>query len=64
MLTFLAHLWDVSVESPSTELVFVVFECQDVLCSDLSGLPLDRDIDLCIDLKISLPRIGNLFDQL
>ncbi|WMV19172.1 hypothetical protein MTR67_012557, partial [Solanum verrucosum] len=52
-LAYLAHIRDVEVESPSIESIPVVSEFRVVFPTDLSGMPLDRDIDFCIDLEIS-----------
>ncbi|XP_049372096.1 uncharacterized protein LOC125837004 [Solanum verrucosum] len=59
-LAFLAHLRDDTSKVPSIESVSIVREFTDVFPSDLPGMPLDRDIDFCIDLEpgtrpISIP---------
>ncbi|KAH0654669.1 hypothetical protein KY289_032347 [Solanum tuberosum] len=59
-LPYLAHIRDVEVESPSIESIHVVLKFREVFPNDLSGMPLDRDIDFCIDLEpgtrpISIP---------
>ena len=58
-LAFLAHLRD-DTQVPSIESVSIVREFLDVFSVDLTGMPPDRDIDFCIDLKpgtrpISIP---------
>ncbi|WMV18355.1 hypothetical protein MTR67_011740 [Solanum verrucosum] len=50
-LTYLAHIRDVEVESPSIESNPVLSEFREVFPTDLPGMPLDRDIDFCIDLE-------------
>ncbi|WMV07946.1 hypothetical protein MTR67_001331 [Solanum verrucosum] len=53
-LTYLAHILDVEVESPSIESIPVVSEFREVFPIDLPGMPPDRDIDFCsIDLEPS-----------
>ncbi|WMV41337.1 hypothetical protein MTR67_034722 [Solanum verrucosum] len=59
-LAYLAHIRDVKIEAPSIGSIHVVSEFIEVFPNDLSGMPLDRDIDFCIDLKpgmhpISIP---------
>ncbi len=59
-LAYLAHIRDVEVEAPSIESIPVVSEFREVFPNDLPGMPLDRDIDFCIDLEpgtrpISIP---------
>ncbi|KAH0743076.1 hypothetical protein KY290_031069 [Solanum tuberosum] len=59
-LTYLAHIRDVEVETPSIESIPVVSEFREVFPNDLSGMPPDRDIDFSIDLEpgtylISIP---------
>ncbi|XP_049372801.1 uncharacterized protein LOC125837770 [Solanum verrucosum] len=50
-LAYLAYIQDVDVESPSIESILIVSEFKEVFPSDFPGMPLDRDIDFCIDLK-------------
>ncbi|WMV50634.1 hypothetical protein MTR67_044019, partial [Solanum verrucosum] len=52
-LAYLAHIRDVEVESPSIESIHVVSEFREVYPTDLPSMPLDRDIDFCIDLEPS-----------
>ena len=59
-LAFLAHLRDDTTQIPSIESVSIVREFLDVFPADLLGMPPDRDIDFCIDMKpgtrpISIP---------
>ncbi|XP_070022123.1 uncharacterized protein [Nicotiana sylvestris] len=59
-LSYLAFVSDVSVESPTIDFVPVVRDFPDVFPIDLSGMPLDRDVDFGIDLvpgiqPISIP---------
>ncbi|KAH0743175.1 hypothetical protein KY290_031168 [Solanum tuberosum] len=59
-LAYLAHIWDVEVGSPSIESIPVVSEFTEVFPTNLPEMPLDRDIDFCIDLEpgtrpISIP---------
>ncbi|XP_070026077.1 uncharacterized protein [Nicotiana sylvestris] len=49
-LAYLAYVWDTTTESSTIDSVPVVREFADVFPSDLLGMPLDRDIDFCIDL--------------
>ncbi|WMV38018.1 hypothetical protein MTR67_031403 [Solanum verrucosum] len=49
---YLAHVWDVEVESPSIESVPMVSGFKEVFPTDFPNMPPDRDIDFCIDLKI------------
>ncbi|XP_070046344.1 uncharacterized protein [Nicotiana tomentosiformis] len=49
-LAYLAYICDPSAEVPSMGSVPVVHEFPKVFPTDLSGMPLDRDIDFCIDL--------------
>ncbi|WMV48268.1 hypothetical protein MTR67_041653, partial [Solanum verrucosum] len=51
-LAYLAHIRDVEVETPSIESIPVVSEFREVFPNDLPGMPLDRDINFCIDLKL------------
>ncbi|WMV32386.1 hypothetical protein MTR67_025771 [Solanum verrucosum] len=51
-LAYLAHIWDVEVESPSIESIPVVSKFREVFPTDLPSMPLNRDIDFCIDLKL------------
>ena len=50
-LVFLAHLRDDTTQVPPIESVSIVHEFLDVFPADLRGIPLDRDIDFCIDLE-------------
>ncbi|WMV19547.1 hypothetical protein MTR67_012932 [Solanum verrucosum] len=50
-LAYLAHIRDVEVESPSIESIPVVSKFREEFPIDLPGMPLDRDIDFCIDLE-------------
>ncbi|XP_075089596.1 uncharacterized protein LOC142170798 [Nicotiana tabacum] len=54
-LSYLAFVRDVSAETPSIDFVPVVRDFPDVFPADLSGMPLDRDIDFCIDLPGTQP---------
>ncbi|WMV38358.1 hypothetical protein MTR67_031743, partial [Solanum verrucosum] len=59
-LSYLAHIRDIEVESPSIEFISVVLEFREVFPNDLTGIPLDRDIYFCIYLEpgtrpISIP---------
>ncbi|WMV57669.1 hypothetical protein MTR67_051054 [Solanum verrucosum] len=59
-LAYLAHIRDMEVESPFIKSIHVVLEFREVFHNDLFGMPPDRDIDFCIDLKpgthlISIP---------
>ncbi|WMV37357.1 hypothetical protein MTR67_030742 [Solanum verrucosum] len=59
-LAYLAHIRDVDAESPSIESIPIVSEFKEVFPTDLPGMPLDRDIDFCIDWEpntrpISIP---------
>ncbi|XP_070015059.1 uncharacterized protein [Nicotiana sylvestris] len=49
-LDYLAYVRDTTAESPMIDSVQVVWEFADMFPSDLSSMPPDRDIDLCIDL--------------
>ncbi|XP_070018226.1 uncharacterized protein [Nicotiana sylvestris] len=49
-LAYLAYVRDTTAESLTIDSVSVVREFADVFPSDLPGMPLDRDIDFCIDL--------------
>lgn len=51
-MTFLAHLHDTSPKVLSIELVPIVFDFQEVFPQYLPGMPLDSDIDFCIDLEL------------
>ncbi|WMV49430.1 hypothetical protein MTR67_042815 [Solanum verrucosum] len=56
----LAYIRDVEVESPSIEYIHMVSKFREVFPTDFSAMPLDRDIDFCIDLEpdtrpISIP---------
>ncbi|WMV38300.1 hypothetical protein MTR67_031685, partial [Solanum verrucosum] len=50
-LSYLAHIRDIEVESPSIESIPVVAEFREVFPNDLPGIPPDRDINFCIDLE-------------
>ena len=52
-LAYLAHIWEVEVESPSIESIPVMSKFREVFPIDLPGMPPDRDIDFCIDLEPS-----------
>lgn len=49
-IAFLATVVDVSNERPTLESIPIVREFPDVFSPDLPGLPLDREIEFCIDL--------------
>ena len=56
----MTHLRDDTTQVPSIESVSIVREFLDVFPADLPGMPLDRDIDFCINLEpgtrpISIP---------
>ena len=60
MLAYLAHVWDVEIESPSIELFLWCLNFKEVFPTELPGMPQFRDIDSCIDLEtntrpISIP---------
>lgn len=42
---------DVEFETPSIEFIHLVLEFREVLHNELSGMPPDRDIDMCINLE-------------
>lgn len=50
-LVSLAQVKDDKVESPSIDFIPIVFEFKEVFLIMFSGIPLDRDIDFCIDLE-------------
>ena len=50
-LAYLAHIRDGEVEFPSIESIPVVSEFTEVFPTNLPEMPLDRDIDFCIDLE-------------
>ncbi|XP_070005343.1 uncharacterized protein [Nicotiana sylvestris] len=57
---YLTYVRDTTIESPTIDSVLVVREFADVFPSDLPSMPLDHDIDFCIDLTpgtqpISIP---------
>ncbi|WMV25364.1 hypothetical protein MTR67_018749 [Solanum verrucosum] len=54
-LDYLAHVWDVEVESPSIESIPAVSEFKKVFPMDLSCMPPDRDIDFGIPLYRMAP---------
>ncbi|XP_070025792.1 uncharacterized protein [Nicotiana sylvestris] len=59
-LAYLAYVRDTTVESSTIDSVLIVREFADVFPFDLPGMPLDRNIDFCIDLDpgtqpISIP---------
>ncbi|XP_070014362.1 uncharacterized protein [Nicotiana sylvestris] len=59
-LAYLAYVRDTTIESPTIDLVPAIREFADVFPFDLPRMPLDRDIDFCIDLApgtqpISIP---------
>ncbi|WMV42147.1 hypothetical protein MTR67_035532, partial [Solanum verrucosum] len=56
-LSYLAHIRDVEVESPSIKSIFVVSKFKEVFPIDLPGMSPDRDIDFCIDLEPGTRRI-------
>ncbi|XP_070037267.1 uncharacterized protein [Nicotiana tomentosiformis] len=49
-LAYLAYVWDTTAETPMIDSVPVILEFSDVIPSDLPGMPLDHDINFCIDL--------------
>ncbi|WMV59131.1 hypothetical protein MTR67_052516 [Solanum verrucosum] len=52
-MTYLTHIRDVKVESPSIESILVVSEFCEVFPNDLPSMPPDRDIYFCINLEPS-----------
>lgn len=50
-LAYLAHIRDVGIETPSIWSICMMFEFGEVFPNDLPSMPLDRDIDYCIDLE-------------
>ncbi|WMV37298.1 hypothetical protein MTR67_030683 [Solanum verrucosum] len=50
-LAYLAHIHDVDAESPSIESIPIVSEFKEVFPTNLPSMPLDRDIDFCINLE-------------
>ncbi|XP_070035602.1 uncharacterized protein [Nicotiana tomentosiformis] len=59
-LAYLAYIRDTTIETSAIDSVPMVREFSDMFPSDLPGMPLDRDIDFCIDLApgtqpISIP---------
>ncbi|XP_070011290.1 uncharacterized protein [Nicotiana sylvestris] len=55
---YLAYVRDVSVDTPSVDLVPVVRDYPDVFPADLSCMPPDRDIDFGIDLLSDIQSIS------
>lgn len=53
-LSYLAFIWDTSVELPPMDSVPVVQEFLNVFPSNLPGVPPDRDINFSIDLERAL----------
>lgn len=47
--TYFSHVRDMTVESPTVELVPVVCEFPDIFLIDLPGLPLERDVDFALE---------------
>jgi len=47
---YLAYVRDVSIDTPTVELVTVVRDYPDAFVTDIPGMPPDRDIDFGIDL--------------
>ena len=52
---YFAHMIDISTPKVTLESVIVVREFLDIFLEDLLGLPLDRELEFCIDL---LPEIA------
>ena len=50
-LAYFAHVWDVEVESPSVESIYLVSKFKEVFPTNLPGMPLDRDVDFYIDFE-------------
>ena len=50
-LAFLSHLRDDTSKVPSIESVLIVCEFVDVFPADMLGMPLNRDIHFCTNLK-------------
>ncbi|XP_070006284.1 uncharacterized protein [Nicotiana sylvestris] len=57
-LDYLAYVRDTTEESPLIDPVLLVREFADVFPSNLSGMPPDRDIDVCIDLALGIQPIS------
>ncbi|XP_070031157.1 uncharacterized protein [Nicotiana tomentosiformis] len=57
-LSYLAYVRDTTTDTPAIDSVPVVREFSDVFPSDLSSIPPDRDIDLCIDLALDTQPIS------
>ena len=47
---YFSHINDVEIEAPSIVFIFVVSGFSEVFPNDLLDMPMDRDIDSCIDL--------------
>ena len=63
-LSFLAHIRDDTSKVPTIESILIVREFLDVFPANQPGMPLDKDIDFCIDLEpgtrpISIPSLKN-----
>ncbi|XP_070036499.1 uncharacterized protein [Nicotiana tomentosiformis] len=59
-LAYLAYVRDTAAETPTIDSVHVVWDFSVMLPSDLLGMPLDHDIDLCIDLMLATQPISIL----
>ncbi|XP_070028675.1 uncharacterized protein [Nicotiana sylvestris] len=57
-LTYLAYVRNSSAEVPSMDSVPVFREFLEVFPANLSGMPPDRDIDLCTDLALDTQPIS------
>lgn len=50
-LSFLAHIWNTSIEVRPIELVYMVCEFPEVFLTNFPSKPLDREIDFYIHLE-------------
>lgn len=54
----MAHIWDVSTESPSSASVTVISKFHDICPIDFPNMPLVRDIKFCINLELGVHPIS------
>lgn len=57
-MSFVAHIWDISVGVLPIQLVLMVSDSLEVFLVDLLGMQQDYDIDLCIDFMLCIHSIS------
>lgn len=57
-LGYLSHVNDMTVEAPILKFVLIVYEFLNVFLTDFLGLPLEREVDFVMEVKLGTKPIS------